>query len=194
MNFQYTFPTIIGYSEENDVAKLTLEVAKEYLNNDKFVNNSYGYKTTFGTQLNDDFDIRFKPYCDLIRKSFNEMMAHQGFDTPTDIGIEIFLNEIHKTQDHGRHCHPNSLFSGVLYLDIPENSSEIAFIDPRPHINFIDFSNRDTRYFVKPKTGLFIMFNSWLEHEVLTNNSETPRISAPFNLYYDRLSFKRKPS
>lgn len=191
MNFQYIFPTIIGYSEQQEVAALTLPVAKEYLSDEKYINKRCNYKTTFGLKLNDKMDIRFKPYCDLIKKSFGEILQHNNCPVPSDIDIEIFLNEMYQNDSHGRHTHPNSLFSGVLYLDIPDKSSEIVFTDPRPHINFIDFGSSDHgSYSVQPTTGLFIMFNSWLEHEVKTNNSEQARISAPFNIHYDRLSFK----
>ncbi len=195
MNFQYIFPTIIGHCNEIDIAKETLPVAIDYLSQDSFINKSCDYRTTFGIELNDKVDKRLLPYCNLIRKSFVEIMTHQGFQVP-DIGIEIFFNEMKNDDCHPKHSHPNSLFSGVLYLDTPENCAQIVFTDPRPHVNFIDFSSKDSfgnnQYYITPTSGLFIIFNSWLEHEVLKNKTKTPRISAPFNIHYDRLSFSRK--
>jgi hypothetical protein len=195
MNFQYIFPTIIGYSNDIDVATATLPVALEYLSKDNLINKSCGYKTTYGIDLNDSVDVRLKPYCDLIRTSFKDIMIHQGFEVP-DIGIEIFFNDMKTDDYHPKHCHANSLFSGVLYLDTPENCSQIVFSDPRPHVKFIDFHSKDSndtnQYYVTPRNGLFIIFNSWLEHEVLKNKSNSPRISAPFNIYYDRLSLRTK--
>lgn len=87
------------------------------------------------------------------------------------------------------HSHPSSVFSGVLYLQTPENCGKINFINPcRTH----DYHfNQDTveeynnytwnGYYHIPEVGKVVMFPSSLEHYVDGNGSNEDRISIAFN-------------
>jgi uncharacterized protein (TIGR02466 family) len=89
---------------------------------------------------------------------------------------------------HPLHTHPNSLLSGLLYLEIPEGSSPIIFSDPRPFRSMIalpkkgeKITNWEQVYF-QPKQGTFMIWESWLGHEVPKNHSTKGRITMVFNL------------
>jgi uncharacterized protein (TIGR02466 family) len=88
------------------------------------------------------------------------------------------------------HSHTNNYnLSGVYYVNIPEDSGDIVFRDPRPGANqapcrlFKD--DGDSEYFT-PSDGLMILFPSYLEHFVLPNRSDGDRISMSFDLTLER--------
>jgi uncharacterized protein (TIGR02466 family) len=95
--------------------------------------------------------------------------------------------------NHHTHQHPNSFYSGVIYLDIPEGPNIdpgwITFIDPRQAKNMSqpDYKKHnmlsDRSYGFKPQTGMLLLFPSWLEHGTQTCriNPTDRRISLSFN-------------
>lgn len=90
---------------------------------------------------------------------------------------------------HGAHLHPNSLFSGVVYLAAPPGSGAIAFLDPRAGAQMLqlplaaDARMRELgRYKVQPKRGLLLLFPAWLWHEVEVSSCSEKRICVSFNL------------
>ena len=93
-------------------------------------------------------------------------------------------------QFHPRHKHPNSVISGVMYLD--DNSD-----DSLPAIRFhrtlemfpLEFSydglnefNASARSF-DPVQGMLVLFPSLLEHDVGRNDSKRSRTSLSFNTF-----------
>jgi len=93
---------------------------------------------------------------------------------------------INKTNDFNLiHAHGNQYHvSGVYYLQVPLNSGDIAFRDPRPAaINSTTqqiFGQGDSENFT-PVNNQLIFFPSYLEHFVLPNNSKQDRISISFD-------------
>jgi len=90
---------------------------------------------------------------------------------------------------HGAHLHPNSLFSGVLYLAAPAGSGAIAFLDPRAGALMLqapltkEASQRELgRHRCIPESGLLLLFPAWLWHEVEVSSCKDPRICISFNL------------
>jgi uncharacterized protein (TIGR02466 family) len=86
------------------------------------------------------------------------------------------------------HNHPNSILSGVYYLQAPENCGVISFYDPRsaaqmlmpPMTEFSPWTLPKISY--KPEAGTMLLFPSWLSHGVEMNLSEELRISLSFNI------------
>lgn len=76
------------------------------------------------------------------------------------------------------HSHSGAL-SGVLYLEVPENSGNIVFINSSLLSRGNVLSQKN--YSVKPQKLLCLFFPSWLEHYVEPNLSEDKRISLSFN-------------
>lgn len=93
---------------------------------------------------------------------------------------------INKTDDFNLiHAHGNQYhISGVYYLQVPLNSGDIAFRDPRPAaINSATqqiFGQGDSENFT-PVNNQLIFFPSYLEHFVLPNKSKQDRISISFD-------------
>lgn len=92
-----------------------------------------------------------------------------------------------------KHLHPRSLFSGVYYPKIPNgDSGDIIFYRdslvlsyiPEYIINEYNDINSGTALY-KLKTGMLLIFPSWLEHSVTPNFTDEDRISIAFNTNYD---------
>lgn len=99
-----------------------------------------------------------------------------------------WVNVMPKGAQHTAHIHPHSVISGTFYVSIPTGASAIKFEDPR----LAQFMNAPlvkekakifNRRFVtlQPNPGDVILFESWLKHEVPTNETAQPRISISFN-------------
>jgi uncharacterized protein (TIGR02466 family) len=87
------------------------------------------------------------------------------------------------------HTHPNSLWSGVYYVKAPINSGHLKIEDPKPSINISRPRRKQgqlpkhlwNEVHFEPIAGRLIMFPSWLNHCVDTNQSNDIRISVSFN-------------
>lgn len=103
---------------------------------------------------------------------------------------QSWINVATHGQHHPRHKHPNSVVSGVLFLD--ENADRrlppLRFhrtLEMFPlsfeYEELTDF-NATCRTF-DPEQGMLILFPSLLEHDVEANPSQTPRTSLSFNTF-----------
>ena len=89
------------------------------------------------------------------------------------------------------HRHPNSVLSGVYYIQTPNNSGNIFFENPHMFESFLElnsykeeeqgFFHQHSLKYCKPEEGLLILFPSHLAHGVQLNNSKEDRISISFN-------------
>ncbi len=86
------------------------------------------------------------------------------------------------------HDHKPGLLSGVYYVDKPENSGDLEFIDVNPYKEYrprllpgeTDPITRPEITF-KADEGTMLIFPAWLPHKVPRNNSDRRRISISFN-------------
>ena len=104
---------------------------------------------------------------------------------------QSWLNYTETNQYHHKHEHPNSVVSGVLYLDADKINDQILFTSNRgyqlmsPTINKTKFNlwNSET-WFFPVKTGNLFMFPSSTTHQVQTKKGNNTRISLAFNTFY----------
>lgn len=93
---------------------------------------------------------------------------------------------------HLLHDHPNSLVSGVYYIDIPENSTINFYNSINLFQNFkfsFEFSKETpfnkTDYSIPVENGDLIIFPSWLQHYVNNNTSKKSRLVLGFNCFVE---------
>ena len=107
----------------------------------------------------------------------------------THVITDLWIN-INGTHDfNASHKHPNSMFSGVVYIKVPPNSGEIIFTTPIEAHDYViragmcDELNEFTSYnwWQPPEPGKVIIFPGWLPHYVKPNLSTEDRISISFN-------------
>jgi uncharacterized protein (TIGR02466 family) len=114
-----------------------------------------------------------------------------------DIGIKFdglrincMWSNIHKTgSSHQLHNHPNCMYSGVIYLNVPEgtvkNPGYFYFKDPvRQAYQIVYDGHQHEQYMFRPRKGFMLIFPSWLEHGIDLCNfpEDQDRISLSFNI------------
>ena len=89
---------------------------------------------------------------------------------------------------HTLHSHPLSVLSGVYYVTVPKGSSGLKIEDPRmgflmnsPPRRASAPAKEQNYLLIKPKPGDFILFESWVRHEVPPHRVKQPRLSISFN-------------
>ena len=89
------------------------------------------------------------------------------------------------------HIHPGSIFSGVYYIQTPDNCGPIEFENPAvKSMSYVmsDIAQKDTNiytsfsYKVPTRASILYIFPSWLTHRVHPNLSNEERISISFNI------------
>ncbi len=109
--------------------------------------------------------------------------------------IYMWVNINNTSNFNMPHCHVGDngdepIWSGVYYLQVPENSGNIIFYDPRGEavagrkhsaLYQKDIASKS----ITPVEGQMLLFDPLLMHAVTTNNSEEERISIAFNVYGD---------
>jgi uncharacterized protein (TIGR02466 family) len=100
----------------------------------------------------------------------------------------LWINVMNKSAIHAPHIHPHSVISGTYYVSVPPKSGAIRFEDPRLAMMMAAPSKKknarpENRLFVdvEPKTGMLLLWESFLRHGVETNGAREPRVSVSFN-------------
>ena len=91
------------------------------------------------------------------------------------------------------HCHMNSIFSGIDYLDVSEHSGDLVIEKGQHSTNcFMTTLTPDVNYFnqytqqswrVKPENGMILVFPSQVIHNVEKNNTENERYAVAFDVF-----------
>jgi uncharacterized protein (TIGR02466 family) len=108
----------------------------------------------------------------------------------SDPNIEIYItdswmNRTHKGKAHHRHRHPNSVLSGVLYLegDYFETTFHTGWNDLFKYRMMEDNVWNSETYKVRASKNDLIVFPSKVHHEVEEYTGETPRITLSWNTF-----------
>ena len=94
---------------------------------------------------------------------------------------------------HGKHRHPNSIYSGILYLNTHNKKGETYFKLPNPWFFFENESffmvdhkqEKEVTYTYKSVKGKMILFPSVLFHGSNTNIQHQDRYIIGFNSFFD---------
>jgi uncharacterized protein (TIGR02466 family) len=130
----------------------------------------------------------YKMLVDLLHKAQHFIYNDELLDNEPFLG-NMWAN-INPPGGYNRaHTHPNSLWSGVYYVKAPINSGHLKIEDPKPSINISRPRRKQgqlpkhlwNEVHFEPIAGRLIMFPSWLNHCVDTNQSNDIRISVSFN-------------
>ena len=101
---------------------------------------------------------------------------------------QSWINYTKPGEYHHRHAHPNSLVSGVLYLDSDKDKVTILFYSSdaykriKPDIATWNLYNSESWWF-PVATGALVMFPSELQHMVEQKQGKNLRTSLAFNTF-----------
>jgi len=180
------FPTPIYMSKLN--RKLTPLELKFVDKNKKDIYKNDGNVTSNNNYiLNEKPFLNIKKELDLIVKDYFEKVI-SSTDAVTPYITQSWLNYTETNQYHHKHKHPNSLVSGVFYINCHEELDKIKFFRDddykmiKPETKDWNLWNSETWWF-PVKTGDIIMFPSSLTHMVETKEGNNTRISLAFNVF-----------
>jgi len=113
------------------------------------------------------------------------------FATSNDVRLKItqsWLSRTHKGEAHHEHVHPNSVASGVFYINVSEHDG-INFYRNEDNIWHELLHQKDNyynahRYFVETKPGDILIFPSNIRHGVATVEHDAERLSLAFNTFF----------
>lgn len=155
-------------------------------------NYKNGVTTYFSNSSEFANDVDLLPLHKLIQDVVAPVARMQGVNMDK-FGVEVtemWLNRMGKGAAHGAHVHPSGHYSGTLYVNADDTAAPIRFYNPVAKLwRFCPLpvsqdDNEVTCEFVThmPTEGKMLLWNSWLEHEVLENHSTDFRDSISFNV------------
>lgn len=199
---EYYFPTMIfkstiaGHSNLKSI--LIQEIRKERDRDEVGLERS-NFRSLGGWHSGNNLHTKevFKPVADQIHMTGREISKQLGYHKGKQLRIESMWSIINPPGGaNGAHIHPGSHWSGVYYVQTPENCGDIEFFDPRTaHVMnepvFESTQQRKRENWTKvrftPKPGRVLIFPSWLYHSVHPNCSnltglDSERVIMSFNL------------
>jgi uncharacterized protein (TIGR02466 family) len=184
-NINGIFPTPIYISKLNrSLTSLELKFVdknkKDFYKNDGNItsNNNYILNEKPFTNIKKELDLRVQDYFDKVISPANNI---------TPYITQSWLNYTETNQYHHKHAHPNSLVSGVFYINCHEEHDKIKFFNDtyrtiKPEVKDWNIWNSESWWF-SVKTGDVILFPSSLTHMVETKQGDNTRISLAFNVF-----------
>jgi len=159
---------IYNYIEEIEELIKTKPIVKK--------SNMGGYQTYHDLDQNPVF----RELCETIISLSNNIIKEY---MPNSLAVlDGMWANVNDSRDYNAaHVH-GGVLSGVFYLKVPKKSGNLVLINPavRSDSSVIRMKN----YVVEPKECACIIFPSWLEHYVESNESNEERISISFNVQF----------
>jgi uncharacterized protein (TIGR02466 family) len=179
------FPTPIYISKlDRELTPLELKFVdknkKDFYKNQGNIttNNNYILNEKPFTNIKKELDLKIQDYFDKVISTANNI---------TPYITQSWLNYTETNQYHHKHAHPNSLISGVFYINCHEEHDKIKFFNDnyktiKLEVKDWNLYNSETWWF-SVKTGDIILFPSSLTHMVETKQGDNTRISLAFNVF-----------
>lgn len=139
----------------------------------------------------------FRPLANKIVRAGDRISSNLGYNPEFRLAIGQMWSIVNPPGSANRaHIHPNCLWSGVYYVQTPEKSGDIEFIDPRTQnlAHQPAFHSGQKRLpatvpvaQITPSAGQMLIFPNWLYHSVAPNLStdteeKADRVVIAFNL------------
>jgi uncharacterized protein (TIGR02466 family) len=179
------FPTPIYISKlDRELTSLELKFVdknkKDFCKNDGNIasSNNYILNEKPFANIKKELDLKVQDYFDKIISPANNI---------TPYITQSWLNYTETNQYHHKHAHPNSLVSGVFYINCHEEHDKIKFFNDnyktiKLEVKDWNLWNSESWWF-PVKTGDVILFPSSLTHMVENKQGDNTRISLAFNVF-----------
>lgn len=202
MSYFFDIFSLSFYYEDNkNISDKLLPISKKILENDSFLTNEWGYKNTYSLDEGLSKLPEFKFFNDFILEKSKNLYSRCGYSLKPSykLWVSLFTSSMKFGDKHDPHSHPGAIYSGLIYLQVPEKSSPIQFKGPRDSIfnSVFEKTNKTENIFnyqddgtvcIDPHEGMFIMWDSWAVHRVPPNNLNVndERITMVFNVGVDK--------
>lgn len=206
----FTTPVLVGYFE--NIENLNNELKSLFLSFEKQP-EKYKNKNSFNTNVGNLFDSHFdlfkidEPAVQQLKKlMLNVLRDWLGVCTELSVEEISSIEFNHHSWFHisregaykALHNHPSASWSMVYYVDqgdinVNDRSGYIQFFDPRFAANMHqDVSNyklkREYRHegiSYRPQNSMFVLFPSYMYHDVIAYTGKKPRINVAANFWVD---------
>ena len=134
-----------------------------------------------------ELEKRLEPHVKRLLKKLNWDLQGRKVKMTT-----CWANSMGKGTYHTLHVHPSSVLSGVYYVDVPKGSSPLKIEDPRMGLLMAcpprkrSAPRSEQNYLsIDPVAGDFLLFESWLRHEVAAAQGAKAQAKRQFQLRVD---------
>lgn len=205
MNITNVFPIpIMTVNVPNELIEDTLSKTLKFIQDTDFCHPAAPGEllTTYYKDEKRNFlgNIDCLPLLKFINTEIRKYLDVLGYNPKCYVEITSWLQFNQPGSDFVRHDHYGAIVSGVVYLQVPENSGDILFHNPlearrctqaffqrvRGQENDYNFNHVK----VPSIKGEMLIFESWLQHTVQENKSKENRISVGFNIWVDSENVK----
>ena len=150
------------------------------------------FKNEGNITSNNNYILNEKPFANIkkeldlvVKDYFKKVLSITESVTPYI--TQSWLNYTETNQYHHKHQHPNSLVSGVFYINCDDKFDKIKFFNNnyqtiQPEIKSWNLWNSESWWF-PVKNEDIILFPSSLTHMVETKEGNNTRISLAFNVF-----------
>ena len=192
------FPTPV-YQNFLEFRPSELKSMIDYVSNLDWASDKDIYEGPNGETTKLEADLLSEPELENLRKKIDEEVYNFAKSLQIDFGKHGLkrINSWGNLQKKGNyikeHRHNNTQFSGVFYLQTPENSGDIIFTTRNatwinsywePSLTGYDDLNSFEKRFSPQQSGIFL-FPAHLDHYVTPSHSEEERYSISFNYNLD---------
>lgn len=157
-----------------------------------------------GWHSEDDFFERTESGCKALRTHILEAVqictknVSPDFDfSRYGIQAEGWMNVLGRGGLNTPHDHPAWVWSGCYYVSVPDGDQELSgnieFFDTRTNVRTLTVEGAacfTSKFTMKPRAGMLLMFPSYLRHWVYPNESEQDRVTIAFNARFARTTRK----
>ena len=186
------FSTPVWISQIENFEKINNKLT-EFIYNEKSNDPAGKTKSNVRGWHSKQFDLKnesLKIFLEFLSPKIREATIDMGWDTDSQIvKITSMWSIINKKESFNeRHHHGNSDLSAAYYVNADHNSGDIVFYDPRNAFTFSHPENSHVNELnaqvksITPKTGMLVLFPSYLDHSVKPSSSAEDRIVISFNI------------
>ena len=184
MNRYDYFSSIIYREEHPDWVGYTRQVVQKYY--DQAASNDTLDQTV---HMANDPDLKF--LVDYLVLAADTILREQGYDMDK---YELYVSglwgqDVKCNGSTNVHVHKHSQICGWFFLDTPEGGAYPVYHEPRMNKQMVELDRAQSTelvnassevHFNNIKSGTVLMANSWIQHQLIQNNSQAQTRSVHF--------------
>jgi uncharacterized protein (TIGR02466 family) len=121
--------------------------------------------------------------------NYIRMLGSMGMTVPKFKIATSWMTLTGKGKRAHKHSHGPADIAGCYYFQTTGDDGDFYIESPNDRMLarsrlFYDWSN--DKVFYKPEVGKLLLFPGWVEHGIMTNNTDSERVSVSFNVYLER--------
>jgi uncharacterized protein (TIGR02466 family) len=124
-------------------------------------------------------------FVEIITEAANTFMDNWNIKTDRKPKVYFWGSHYQRGDSHDSHIHSMSTLSGTYWPIAEDRVSPIVFQNPS-YSSMMQYppTQEHYQYLHTPKTGEMLIWPSWLQHKVPTQNNDAMRVAVSFNVTY----------